>query len=297
MLIRDLRRRYHPATGDGMRVEWLIDQPELDPVVHRQRATAAADESPVFIVGFPRSGTTLLDQMLDAHPSLQVLEERPALEAVVAELGRLPGAYPAALADCTGPALDALRQVYWDAADRHIARQPGRRLVDKYPFNLVRIHLGMTLFPRAKWVFAVRHPCDVVLSCFMQNFGFTDTTHGFWSLEQTASIYAQVMGLWLEQRQRLAPDCLDLRYEDLIADFEANARRLLEFLDLPWDPRVLAYYEHARTRRIATPSYAQVVQPIYRSAQNRWLNYRPWFAAVESRLAPLAQRLGYPRWD
>ncbi|MBL6751169.1 MAG: sulfotransferase [Nevskia sp.] len=295
-LIRDLHRRFHPATGDGMRVAWLADQPGLDSFVQGQRSAGSAVETPVFIVGFPRSGTTLLDQMLDAHPALQVLEERPALEAVVAELSRRPGGYPMALADCREPELESLRQLYWTSVDRHIVRQPGRRLVDKYPFNLVRIHLGMALFPRAKWVFAVRHPCDVVLSCFMQNFGFTDTTHGFWSLEQTASIYEQVMGLWLEQRGRLAPDCLDLRYEELIADFEPNARRLVEFLELPWDAAVLAYHQHARTRRIASPSYAQVVKPIYRSAQGRWLHYRPWFGPAEERLAPLAVLLGYADW-
>ena len=296
ILIRDLHRRYHPAIGDGTRIEWLVDDAALDQVIRRQ-SVEPRPEAPVFIVGFPRSGTTLLDQMLDAHPALQVLEEKPALEAVVTALSKLPGGYPAALLDCDANAIEGLRQVYWKTVAKHIELQPGKRLVDKYPFNLARIQLAMTLFPTAQWIFAIRHPCDVVLSCFMQNFRFTDSTHGFWNLQQTASIYRQFIELWLQQRSRLQPDCLDLQYEDLVGDFEAHARRLIDFLGLEWDPGVLAYHEHARTRRIGTPSYHQVIKPIYGSARGRWLHYRQWFGDAEKTLEPLARRLGYASFD
>ena len=292
-LIRDLHRRYNPAVGDGARIEWLADQAEIDAAVTRPHAPLPVEQSPIFIVGFPRSGTTLLDQMLDAHPALQVLEEKPALEAVVKALAAMPRGYPGALLDCDDRGLDELRAIYRQAVDREIARRAGARLVDKYPFNMVRIQLAMTLFPGAKWIFAVRHPCDVVLSCFMQNFKFTDVTHGFWSLEQTASIYAQIMGLWLEQRQRLRPDCLDLRYEDLVSDFERTARALIAFLGLDWDDRVLSYHQHARSRRIATPSYSQVIKPIYGGAAGRWQRYRRYFDPVLPVLQPYVHRLGY----
>ena len=292
-LIRDHHRRYNPATGDGMRVSWLADVPDLDRDVERTQARGLAGESPIFLVGFPRSGTTLMDQMLDAHPRLQVLEEKPALEAVVKSVANMPHGYPAALAGCDGSTLDSLRSIYWQAVDREITRKPGTRLVDKYPFNLVRIHLGMMLFPDAKWIFAIRHPCDVVLSCFMQNFGFTDTTHGFWSIAQTASIYCQVVDLWLVQRTRLRPDCFDLRYEDLVDDFADEARRLINFLGLEWNDAVLEYHKHAQSRRIATPSYSQVVQPIYRSAMGRWRRYEEYFGTALQQLEPLITRLGY----
>ncbi|MDR3419179.1 MAG: sulfotransferase [Nevskia sp.] len=293
VLIRDLHRRYHPAAHDERRIQWLTDEPALDDAVRVHQAEGVDAEAPIFIVGFPRSGTTLLDQMLDAHPALQVLEEKPALEAVVKAVAALPGGYPQALATLDAGAVVELRRVYWAEVERHIRRVPGKRLVDKYPFNLVRIHLAMILFPKAKWIFAIRHPCDVVLSCFMQNFSFTDTTHGFWSLEQAAPIYEQIMDLWLKQRARLRPGCLDLRYEDLVADFEPQARRLVAFLGLDWHPAVLAYHEHARTRRIGTPSYHQVIKPIYRSSQNRWLHYRRWFGEAERRLEPFVRIFGY----
>ena len=292
-LIRDHHRRYNPAAGDGMRASWLTDARDLDRDVVRARTRGPAGESPIFLVGFPRSGTTLMDQMLDAHPALQVLEEKPALEAVVKSVANMPRGYPAALAGCDDGTLDNLRGIYWQAVNREITRKPGTRLVDKYPFNLVRIHLGMMLFPDARWIFAIRHPCDVVLSCFMQNFGFTDTTHGFWSIGQAASIYCQVMDLWLEQRARLRPDCFDLRYEDLVDDFEGRARDLVGFLGLEWSDAVLAYRRHAQSRRIATPSYSQVVQPIYRTAMGRWKRYEKYFGAVLPQLQPLIRRLGY----
>ena len=300
-LIRDQFRALHPAVdSDGFRIDWLKDTPSLDPVVAAAGGGASrtrdegASEDPVFLVGFPRSGTTLLDQMLDAHPGLQVMEEKPALEAVVQAVAEMDGGYPLALGALTDAQADALRDLYHREVGRHLERRPGTRLVDKYPFNLSRVHLILRLFPRAQWIFAIRHPCDVVLSCFMQNFRFTDSTHGFWSIDQTASIYVQIMSLWLEQRRRLAPDCIDVRYETLVEQFESEARRLIGFLQLPWDDRVLRYAQHARTRRISTPSYKQVVQPIYRSANGRWLNYRSAFNQAEPLLRPLIERLGYP---
>jgi hypothetical protein len=283
--------------NDGSRVAGLSDDALLDAAVARARREGAPSEAPVFIVGFPRSGTTLLDQMLDAHPGLQVMEERPALEAVVAELGRTPRGYPHALLDLNAADREALRNIYWQRVGRYLQRRPGTRLVDKSPLAFTRLHLGLCLFPDAKWVFALRHPCDVVLSCFMQPLRHTPATHGFYSIAQTAAVYVQLMGLWLGQRARLRPDCLDLRYEELVEDLTGNARRLVAFLDLPWDDAVLRYRERAQTRRINTPSYAQVVQPIYRGAAGRWRRYRPWFGAAETQLAPFVSALGYPATD
>jgi tetratricopeptide (TPR) repeat protein len=271
----------------------LHDRPELDAAVFRAQKAPGDAEQPIFLVGFPRSGTTLIDQMLDAHPELQVMEERPVLETVVKELRNTGRRYPDLLADLDAAALRQLRTLYWSDAQHRLRRRPGTRLVDKYPFNLAHLQLAKILFPDAQWIFAVRHPCDVVLSCFMQNLRSSDITQGFWSLEQAAALYARLIGRWLAQRSRLQPSCHDQRYETLVEHFEDSARALLGFLGLHWHPAVLRYAEHARGRAINTPSYADVVRPIYRHAIGRWLHYRPWFGSAERTLAPLVEQLGY----
>jgi tetratricopeptide (TPR) repeat protein len=297
-LLRDCDRLQRgDVERGGVAIAGIEDMPAVDEAVRRPRCQPSPSDQPIFLVGFPRSGTTLLDQMLDAHPALQVMEEKPALDAVVAELGRTTRGYPDALLDLQPEDREYLRAIYWQRVRRHLARKPGTQLVDKYPLNLARLQLASCLFPTAKWIFAVRHPCDVVLSCFMQNLRHTEATQGFWSIAQTAEVYSRLMGLWLTQRARLQPDCLDLRYEDLVSDFESGARRLIAFLDLPWDDAVLRYREHAKTRHINTPSYHQVVQPIYRDAAGRWLNYRRWFGEAERTLAPYVTALGYPALD
>ena len=121
----------------------------------------------------------------------------------------------------------------------------------------------------------------------------------FDSLGSTARFYAQVMGLWLQYREVLPLSVLPVRYEDLVADLPGETRRILEFLDLPWDDAVLGYAEHAQTRTIATPSYHQVVQPIYRRSVGRWRNYADAFEDVLPILQPFIEAFGYanePTW-
>ena len=271
----------------------IEDSTELDAAVERARYSNRLGESPIFIVGFPRSGTTLLDQLLDAHPGLQVMEERPALDAVAAAVALASRQHLDALMTANTEQIDSWRALYWREVERYVRRVPGTRLVDKYPLNLARVQLAMCLFPDAQWVFALRHPCDVVLSCFMQSFRPTEATDGFWSLEQTAGVYREMIARWLTQRERLRPDCIDVRYEDLVADLHGTAQRLLTFLRLEWSDSVLRFSEHAKSRRINTPSYNQVVQPIYRRAVARWYNYRAYFGTTENILKPLIASLGY----
>lgn len=292
-LVRDRYRQVVGHVEAELEPSWYRDDPHLDSIVNQRRRQQPAADTPVFLVGFPRSGTTLLDQVLDGHPQLQVMEEKPALENVALTLESRFGSVADGLMRANDQIHTEMQAVYHSTVAHYLRREAGTYLVDKYPLSIARLQLGMALFPRLKWIFAVRHPCDVVLSCFMQNFRFTNSTQGFWDLEQTANIYIRTMTLWLDQRDRLKPECLDIHYEEVVADFEVQARRLIEFLQLPWDERVLRYREHARTRRIGTPSYRQVVQPIYKTAQGRWTRYRQQLAPLLPRLAPLAHRLGY----
>jgi tetratricopeptide (TPR) repeat protein len=245
--------------------------------------------APVFLVGFPRSGTTLLDTLLMGHPDIHVLEEEPILQRVGEALGdftRLPG--------LEAEEIDRLRALYFAELDAFDTAARGKTVVDKLPLNILGAPLIHRLFPEAKLVFAARHPCDVVLSCFMQNFDLNDAMANFLDLGDAARLYDLVLAFWTRARAILPLDVHEVRYEALVEDKEAEMRALTGFLGLPWDERVLDHQGTALRRGpIITPSYAQVAQPIYRRAAGRWQRYRDQLAPVLPILAPWAERMGY----
>ena len=260
----------------------------------RPGAHAGEAPAPIFIVGFPRSGTTLLDQVLDAHPGLQVLEERPCLPALARFLSETPAGYPGALAALDARTAAEAREVYAQAVARHIERTPGTTLVDKFPLNLIHMGLIQRLFPGAKVIFALRHPCDVCLSSFMQYVELNDAMANFLSLEASATFYDAVMGLWRRYAELLPTAFHTLRYEALVADFEGEIRAVIDYLDLDWDAAVLDYASHAKARKhIASPSYHQVTEPIYARAKYRWKRYEKHLAPVMDKLAPHIEYFGY----
>jgi tetratricopeptide (TPR) repeat protein len=219
-------------------------------------------ETPIFLVGFPRSGTTLLDQILDAHPRLQVMEERPALDRAVAEID----GYPEAITSLSNDDLRSLRAQYLEVVGQYMDRKAGTVLVDKLPLNIIHMALIIRLFPDARIILAMRHPCDVVLSNFMQMFQLNNAMGNFYSVDQATKLYDRVMGLWLRSTEVLPLNFYLSRYEDLVRDVEGAARTLLQFLNVEWDDAVLDHTAHARQRgKINTPSYSQVTEPIYRA--------------------------------
>ncbi len=257
-------------------------------------APGVSGSSPIFLIGFPRSGTTLLEQILDSHPALRTMEEKPTAAALEQEFVRLAGEGADALDRLDETQLAQLREAYWREAARHVALPAGTQVVDKLPLNTVRVPLLWRVFPDARFILAIRHPCDVTLSCLMQNFGANDAMAGFTSLQSVAEIYAQVMDAWLEFAERLPLRWHLIRYEDLTASFEPEARRLLEFLGVGWDEAVLDHTRRAQERSIInTPSYHQVTQPIYQHARYRWKRYEQDFAAVMPILQPYIDHFGY----
>lgn len=252
-------------------------------------APAANRPSPVFLVGFPRSGTTLLDTVLMGHPEIFVLEEEPILQRVGDALGgfeRLPG--------LDGAEIGRLRSLYFDELDRLAPDLRDRTVLDKLPLNILAMPLVHRLFPDARIVFSQRHPCDVVLSCFMQSFEANDAMANFLDLGDCARLYDLVLAFWEKCRDVLPLEVHIVRYEALVEDLESEVRTLLDFLGLKWDERVLDHRRTAKARgTISTPSYAQVIKPIYREASGRWERYRAQMAPVLPLLAPWAQRLGY----
>jgi tetratricopeptide (TPR) repeat protein len=255
--------------------------------------TSSNDDAPIFLVGFPRSGTTLLEQIVDSHPRLQTLDERPVVAEMERAFREMTGNEVDGLNRLTADQIATLRKIYFATAANYVDRQPDTRLVDKLPLNIVSVPLIWRVFPHAQFLLAMRHPCDVSLSCLMQSFGQNDAMAGFVSLESIATIYVQVMSAWEEFDATLPIEKHIVRYEDLIVDVEASSRRLFDFLRVGWDDAVLGHTEHARTRVIKTPSYHQVSQPIYQTAKYRWRRYENAFAPVLPQLSPFIQRYGY----
>ena len=282
------------------RIEIIRDQFHATLLADKSCETIVDDEkSPVFLVGFPRSGTTLLEQILDSHPQLQALSEPPTVAAMGQAHERIVTRRSEAATAFTDAEIRELRDAYFSEAGRHLRRrhlkhEPGRMLIDKMPLNLVEAHFIWRVFPRAKFILAIRHPCDVCLSCFMQNFTLNQAMSTFTSLEETAAAYAAVMSLWQEFTKSLPFRYHMIRYEDLVENMEHETRRLLEFLDIEWSDAVLEHVEHAKRRgMIGTPSYHQVTQPIYKSAKYRWKRYARELEPVMNTLKPFIEYFGY----
>ncbi len=250
--------------------------------------------APVFFFGFPRSGTTLIDQVLASHPDIKILDEQPAIDAMLGEIEGFPESYPGALAELTAEQIAHLRVRYFETADEFLKGGSGGLLIDKMPLNIVHVVMIWRIFPHAKMIFALRHPFDVCLSCFMQNFEIGPAMANFFTLEDGANLYGKAMALWQKSTDVLPLDCHTVIYEDFVDDFENETRALLNVLDLEWHDSMLEYAAQAKKRaRIATVSYDQVVEPIYQRSQYRWKRYREEIGTSFDGLKPFAEKFGY----
>ncbi|MHB1897394.1 MAG: tetratricopeptide repeat-containing sulfotransferase family protein [Metallibacterium sp.] len=262
----------------------------------RWQAIAAPDvqASPIFVVGFPRSGTTLLEQMLDAHPALRSMDEQGFFQDVIEGMQRMGWTYPHDLGKLDSATCAALRAIYWAKVATVVALEDGVRLVDKNPLNILRLPMLQRIFPNASVILALRHPMDVVLSCYMQSFRAPAFQMLCSSLDRLARGYANALRFWMDQSEVLRPHAMELRYEDLVEDPARYARALGDFLGLEDVSALLQFDTHARAKGfISTPSYAQVVEPLHKRAVGRWQRYRPWLEPVRLELAPFCERFGY----
>lgn len=257
------------------------------------RTPSSDDAPPVFFVGFPRSGTTLMERALKAHPQVLTTDERTPLAAVLRQLAA-EGPYPEVLEQVSEGQLGALRALFWTRAEAVLGPLEGRTMVDKFPLNIAHLGLANALFPEARVLVALRDPRDACLSCFMQRFRYTDAMVNFCDLQRTAKTYAAVMDLWRHYREALILPWHEVRYEDMVEDFEGVLRGVLEFIGLPWHDDVLAYREKAARQDIMTPSYRQVTQEVYTKAAGRWRGYKEALAPILPILEPFAAEFGYP---
>jgi len=256
--------------------------------------------APIFFVGFPRSGTTLTERMLESHPSLAASDETPFLGDLIKSAAKMLGAkkvdgFLTRLGELTPAQIGELRASYWTAAAQRLTGVDlkQKRLVDKMPLNIFSLPMARRIFPNSKVIMALRDPRDCVLSCFMQMFEPNPSMIHLATPETAAAFYAKVLDCWFGTREHLGLAWIESRYEDLTADPESAARRLIEFIGLPWDPAVLDFQQRASEKVLSTPSYRAVSEPISRKAVARWKRYEGKLAPVLPTLDPYVRRLGY----
>ncbi len=255
-----------------------------------------AFHEPVFVVGFPRSGTTLTGQILDSHPRLQLMEEFDSITKIEMEL-RQSGIFPGGFADMTPTQVQELQAKYFDKVNGFMKLEKDKILIDKLPLNIVKIGLICKIFPKSKIVLVIRHPFDACLSNYMQNYALNDPMANFFTMKDAVNLYNEVMGLWGLYRENMQLDYHLIRYEDIVENIESEAKKMLDFIGVEWDDQVLSFYNRSLDRRIRTPSYHQVTEPIYKRSMYRWKGYREYFREHAPLLAPYVAEFGYPDID
>jgi tetratricopeptide (TPR) repeat protein len=252
------------------------------------------EQAPVFLLGFVRSGTTWLDQILSSHPDIAVMEEEDNLQdawraLTISEEGL------ARLAGLTRADVYHWRRKYWERARQSLRADVGAPIVvDKLPLNTAQLPLIWRLFPDAKIIFALRDPRDAVLSAYQQLFQINTGMFHFLELSGAAKFYDQVMTIGALTRQKAPLDLCEIRYERLVGDFRSEIARLLDFLEAPWSDAVLSYDETAKARAVRTPSRAQVVEKPYDTSIGKWRRYEKEMAPALDTLGRWAVRFGYP---
>lgn len=254
--------------------------------LERYRCLGHPSKQPVFIVGMPRSGTTLMEQMIATHPraaGANELQEIPRIADLVSPSDDLRRFVRATHANLTPDNITEYAERYLGVLRQ--GREAADRIVDKLPGNFFYLGLISILFPNATIIHAVRHPLDTCLSCYFQNFTQLRWTNDFKVIAEMYRCYREVMAYW----ECVLPDgkILDVRYERLIEDPEAEGRRMIEHCGLEWDSSLLRFHEQKRV--VKTASFWQVRQPIYRSSKMRWMNYAGHLEELANELSDYLQ--------
>lgn len=240
-----------------------------------------------FLGGHPRSGTTLMEQILDAHPDLAAFDEPVAFQQEIAS--KLDGD-PAA----TSLRLAEMRRRYFNSMLREVSgTSDAKVLLDKNPSATLSLASWLRVFPDLKAIIALRDPRDVVISCFFLNITLNATNVNFLSIERTIKHYSDLMDVWLRMKELGGFDWIETRYEDVVADLETEGRRVTGFLDLEWQPNQMSFQDNARRKVLYAPTYHDVTQPIYQGAVGRWERYSAALEPHLEKLKPYLKAFGY----
>jgi Flp pilus assembly protein TadD len=282
--IMEAKTTLSPATVERWR---KVGESELQP--RRELA---------LLCGHARSGTTLLEYVLDAHPQIVSADETSVFQSK---------AYSLIIRNCSTKAsivsgldwitprnLRHIRAEYFRGIESFLGQPIGDRLlIDKNPALTSDIPAICCILPETRFLVLLRDPRDVCLSCFMQPAPVIPDTVPWLSLEDTIKHYVLLAEMWLALKPCLGSAAIEVRYEDLVDNLEAGARRVLDFLGVGWDERVLRFNEHAQTKTIRSPTYAEVTRPVFKTAIGRWRRYQKYFEPHLEQLAPTLRALGY----
>lgn len=256
-----------------------------------------AERTPNFFVGFPRSGTTLMEQILGAHQDVLTTGEMSPLEMVENAVFKIASARNLPLKELLQSLSDGdireLRKIFWRQSETLFGNTDSLVLLDKLPLNITRVKLIDALWPKAKVIVALRDPRDVCVSNFIQRFGMTNAMSNFLDIEKTGRLYRDVMELWLETRSQLRLSWMEYKYEDLVADFKGTVDKALDFLELGWCEEIENYREQTKQKTIHTPSYRNVTEKISSKAIGRWKRYEKHLAPILPVLQPYVKAFGY----
>ena len=242
-------------------------------------------EDPIFLIGFPRSGTTLLDTIFRTNENVEVIEEKPIIKNFLIKLERKTKNKLNNIKNLSNDEIREMRHFYFTERDQYIKNKNAKIIIDKLPLNVVNVGEILRFFPNAKFVFALRHPYDSVLSCFMQQFELNPAMKNFLSIKRSAYLYDLVMKLWKIYQKIFSINFHYIKYEDVVTDFEKSTKEIFKFLNLDWSNKAKDFYKTAKDRiDISTPSYNQVTSPLYLKSINRWKNYEENFKDVKKNL-------------
>jgi len=265
----------------------------------RQEAPATPERYQIaFLGGHPRSGTTLLEQILDANPEVLAFDEPVAFNQEIASQINFSESQSQAQSR-TSDTLSAsrraeMRRRYVKSLLREIPGEPTARvLLDKNPSPTMSLNVWLRVFPELKVIIALRDPRDVIISCFFLNIMLNVTNVNFLSLDRTFKHYEDLMDVWLRMRELGGFDWIETRYEDVVLNMEQEGRKATEFLGLTWHPNQARSHETARQKVLYAPTYHDVTQPVYQRAVGRWERYAGTLQPFLARLAPYCRKFRY----
>ena len=296
--VRDLHAHQFEAPGaativDGVRR--ILAEYQATPLADWSSPTRGfqhGERGHAFLLGFPRSGTTLLEQVLATHPDVVTLEERPVMLDAELEFLTTEGGVTR-LAGVVSDLLEPFRDDYWKKVGEFGVDAAGKVFIDKHPLSTFRLPLIAKLFPSAKIIFAMRDPRDVVLSCFRRSFKMNPPMYQFNTLKGAARFYDAVMTAGKVYLEQLPINVHRLRHEDLVADFEGQSRALCAFLEVEWTADLKDFAATANARRIATPSSTQVGRGLYSEGVGHWRHYAAHLEPILPILQPWIEAFGY----
>tara|TARA_X000000950_G_scaffold64965_1_gene79645 strand:+ start:526 stop:2142 length:1617 start_codon:yes stop_codon:yes gene_type:complete len=282
-----------------------IDRGDIDQTIINYKKVYSKQNNPVdinelkmvkkidltFLIGFPRSGTTLLDTILRTHSKTHVLEEKLYLENTKNYYFTSKDNKLDTINNISLEEIKNLRKYYFDQIN--IDYKNIVNVIDKLPLTITELGFVKKIFPDAKIILALRHPCDVVISCFFSSFKINRAMINFLSIKNTLDFYNKVLDLFEFYESKLNLEIIKIKYEDIVLDFENETKKLFKFLNLEYEEGINKFYKTALNRKmISTPSYSQVTNPIYSSSIDRWKNYES-LVKIEKPLRKWIKKLNY----